>query len=381
MDYIKLTLRHLTRLWALLPLLVIACTGQASGPAMVVSVSAKGDYAISSHKDGSVALWDIQNKSARKISNSANIYSAYFVKRAPHYLWQELDNRVHIANTENDKEVTFDLTFPVYGQALSTDLTHYFASDEGWGIYYRHGNSPLKLVKSAWDKSFIGFGKLLNLSISTDNKQLLQSGYTYEYSNKFSLEDYKKKNFYSEMVSPAIWDISTSKPVAKLDGNAAKTYATLSPNGTYVVSGDENQHGLVWLVAKPENPIYKLANIRFGKLVNGEWDASGLIKKPDDFSRSGTFLTIKFLNDTQFVQISYGEPYAILYEINNPLPLKYFELGTSPFPAVSDYSRNAAIDSAPEAGILVTGQRDGNGINVYKYDKDKQTLKKIWVTH
>ena len=59
--------------------------------------------------------------------------------------------------------------------------------------------------------------------------------------------------------------------------------------------------------------------------------------------------------------------------------MKYLDLGTKPYPATRDYSRNTAIDTAPAAGILVTGQAVGPGINVYKYDKATQTLKRIWV--
>jgi hypothetical protein len=63
------------------------------------------------------------------------------------------------------------------------------------------------------------------------------------------------------------------------------------------------------------------------------------------------------------------------------MPIKYFDLGTDPFPSVKEYYRNVSIDTAPDVGILVTGQHRGSGINVYKFDKDKLTLKKIWVTH
>ncbi len=61
------------------------------------------------------------------------------------------------------------------------------------------------------------------------------------------------------------------------------------------------------------------------------------------------------------------------------MPLKYLDLGTDPYPATREYVRNTAIDSAPAAGILVTGQANGPGINVYRYDKAARTLKRIWV--
>jgi len=54
------------------------------------------------------------------------------------------------------------------------------------------------------------------------------------------------------------------------------------------------------------------------------------------------------------------------------------DLGTDPFPATHSYARNAAIDAAPEANVLVTGQRSSGGINVYRFHPERQTLERIW---
>ena len=91
-------------------------------------------------------------------------------------------------------------------------------------------------------------------------------------------------------------------------------------------------------------------------------------------------MSIKFIDEeNHYLRIVTDQHYAVLYSIDSPLPLKYLDLGRKPYPATRDYSRNTAIDSAPEAGILVTGQAYGPGINVYKYDKKTQTLRRIWV--
>ena len=95
--------------------------------------------------------------------------------------------------------------------------------------------------------------------------------------------------------------------------------------------------------------------------------------------RGGATVAIKFIDQQHYLRLLTDSPYAVLFHIDNPLPLKYLPLGRDPFPAVSDYSRNAAIDTAPDAGVLVMGQRDGSGIIVYQYHPDKQELEKIWV--
>ena len=69
---------------------------------------------------------------------------------------------------------------------------------------------------------------------------------------------------------------------------------------------------------------------------------------------------------------------AILYSINDPKPKKYFYLGAHPFPAVNDYDRDQAIDTSPQAHILVMGKASESGILVYKFDPEKMTLTKIW---
>ena len=61
--------------------------------------------------------------------------------------------------------------------------------------------------------------------------------------------------------------------------------------------------------------------------------------------------------------------------------MKYFDLGESPELVThgSNYSRNTAIATSPEAGVLVMGHRTGGGISVYQFDADKLTLDRVWV--
>ena len=390
----KSTLKN--HFFVLLFLGLVSCTGAASGPAMTVSVSADGNYVISSHRDNSLILWDINNKKRIKITDDANIYSAYFAKGGDYYIWQGLNNVVHIESVAGVGNKTFLLDFPTYGHLISNDLTTYYAANDAWGIVKRTNDGEKTIVHKGDEGSFMGHGKLLNMQISDGSPGvLLSSGYVYDWEISDGLterEKYHRERLSYEGVT--LWDTHTLQPYAKLPGNAAKTYATFSPDGKYVVSGSENGNVLVWETGR-KRLLFYLASLFHGKHISdgkdysyltGEafakkvWDKTGLIPPPSNYHGEAV-LSLKFIDPDHFLRFTTYEPYAILYEINNPLPLKYLPLGTLPLPAVSDYSRNAAIDSAPEAGILVTGQRDGNGINVYKYDKDKQTLDRIWVIH
>jgi len=89
---------------------------------------------------------------------------------------------------------------------------------------------------------------------------------------------------------------------------------------------------------------------------------------------------VKFIHDSQYyLRFGYESHTAALFEVDNPWPIKYFDLGDDPFPATASYSRNLAIDTAPKANILVMGQRDGGGILVYRFDPDELTLERVWV--
>ena len=77
-----------------------ADTQTSSGIPMVVSVSSDGRYAISSHQDNRLILWDIKNHSKKVFAENANIYSAYFVKGKHVFLWQDLDDVVYVQHLD-----------------------------------------------------------------------------------------------------------------------------------------------------------------------------------------------------------------------------------------------------------------------------------------
>lgn len=362
-----------------------------AGPAMVVSVSSDGRYAISSHQDNRLILWDIKGSEKKIISTRANIYSAYFVPGHELFLWQDLNNIVHFQRVTGEISRSFE-HFPTYGHVLSSDLEKYVSCDQGWNLYLGHGEAIKPIKEDGESPSFIGVGKLLNLAITPDNRYLLSAGdggLSPEHNPSF--DDHpptQKGQIFSNYAGVLLWDLTTLLPIRGLPGNAAKTTATLSPDGHWAVSGDENTLGYVWNAQTGERH-HRLASIYHGiwNENQGEefddktaFNREGLIPLPKDWDVNiPAILAIKFIDASHYLCFITYSPYAILYHVDNPLPLKYLSLGRDPFPAVSDYSRNAAIDTAPDAGILVTGQRDGGGIIVYRYNSAQQELEKVWV--
>jgi WD40 repeat protein len=187
-----------------------------------------------------------------------------------------------------------------------------------------------------------------------------------------------------------LWDYNKSKAIYKFNDNAEKTHASLSPDGKYVVSGDENAHAFVWDSHTGERlfRVYDLALGRYleGAKVKGKYyDPTGVIKQPKDFcfkySKRGciekdNIFAMKFINNDQYLRFTTYVNYAILYDVTNPNHKKYFKL--EGHPDVYGYNEAATTDTAPEVGLLVMGTNISEGIRVYQYDRKKETLKLVW---
>ncbi len=345
-------------------------------PAMVVSVSEDGRYVVSSHREKELVLWDIEQRRHELISDHANIYSAYFIQGRDAFLWQDLEDVVLVQSVAGEVLQRFE-HFPTYGHVMSADLDTYVASDEGWGIYIGKGPEAAA-IKATDSRAFLGFGKLLNLTLDAPRGLLLSAGYGYNFDDKYTLAEERARGNYLNVNGVALWEIDTRQPLHKLPGNAAKTHATLSPDGKYVLSGDENSLCFLWDASTGER-LLEYADL-FGGVYDHEtktFDKSGLIEPPADLE-SDAIVAVAFLDDEHFVQIPYASHSAVLFHVEEAFPLRYLDLGTRPAAVTSAYSRNAAIDTAPAARVLVTGQRSGGGINVYRFDPGAQTLERIW---
>ena len=383
------------------------CSAFSGSPAMSVSVSSDGRYVISAHRGTKLYLWDIETQTKKLIARDANIYSAYFVRVRDVFIWQDLENQVHVHSVQDGELFTFKYPEPVYGHLMTRDLRRYIVSDIGWGIHITDlEKNSTHTLKNTDGKSFLGFGKVLNLSLSADEHLLLMAGSSAGLPKSLrhrvrSLKQEAELNNYGWMNGVALWSLETLEPLARLDGNSSKTHASISPDGQWVVSGDENGLGYYWNTRRLEQDFMVSSYYHFlyvGQDEEGNtkpYDISGLIPYPKLQVNDNTLATVNaktvatgFISNSEYyVYIAhagggYGyrfNPYAVLFETGSPWPVKYFDLGTNPMPSVRDYSRNLTVATAPEAGILVTGQHSRGGINVYQFDAENLTLKRIWV--
>lgn len=356
--------------------------------AMVVSLSSDGRYAVSSHLDKRLVLWDLQRREKVVVFENVNVYSAFFVPTKDVFIWQDLSGYVHFYGIDG-KEIKSFHHFSTYGHLVTPDLENYISCDLNWNIYLGYGDSLIPMKKDGNSPNFFT-GKLLNMSLTRDGRYLLTAGDSgLGYSDDLPIQNISSVNpqqISSNYGGVFLWNLSARKPQMQFPGHVVKTTAILSPDAEYVVSGDENGRGFVRTAYTGKTHV-RLASLHHGVLnKNGSndyekwtYDKTGLIPTPSDLESNEAILAFRFIGPQHYLRFLTYSPYAVLYHIDNPLPLKYLPLGREPFPATSDYSRNAAMDTAPEAGILVMGQRDGGGIIMYKYDSVKMKLEKIWV--
>ena len=506
---------------SLFSMVLSGCSAHASnvpwapGTAML-SLSSDGHYAISSQFDGRIILWDLVDHTHKLIAKKANIYSVYYIKHSPYFMWQSLSSKkphyyamerapkpqelkqvaqgsamylthegghrtkndghyylyfkshqgksgykrqviepglqndslirllksesflgasfgevskvdsfscqqkilyiaishgyqsgttVHVQDPAGHEVMHFN-NFPVYGQVMAPNLTTYFASDFNWDIFSGLGGKHQQLMQEQG-----GFyrGKLLNLTLSSDNRYLLSSGSGSGWDKKklvvgvnYLTGNYHRISGLSLIDGVVLWTTQTGHPMLKYPGNHELTYATISPDGNYIVAGDSNDVAFEWnaITAKRR---FKLWSIFYGKAIGWnkkteeaiKWTTRGLIPVPKDYTSfiyeaddvrdnksdaDEKVVALKFIDPTHYLRFNYYVSYAILYSVDDPRPLKYFPLGMKPIPAVNNYTQDEALDTSPSAHVLVIAQAGNHtGIIEYKYDPVKKTLNKVWV--
>jgi WD40 repeat protein len=345
-----------------------------AGPVFVVSLSSDGNYAISSHQNRYIILWNLKNKTHQIISVNGNIYSAYFIKNTSYFMYQDLGNVVHIDSIDGKEIKTWQAPYASYGEAITSDLKHYIASDVNWNLY----NWDKRFQKD--EAGFYGEGKLINFSFTPDDKYLLEVGAGGLQTRGDAITQ------ISQMTSNTVilYQLEpTIKALKQFPGNVSKTFGTLSPDGQYVVAGDENGHAYNWetLSGKLAVDLFGLSNPR-KKAPTPPNDFRDPLDPDSAFAAYDPYAiqSIKFLDTIDYIIIPHEIPYMVLYQAGNPAPLKYIKMDTDPYPAVNDYSRDEAMDSAPSSHRFIIGHDSDPGITLYQFDPKTQTMQVLWKT-
>ena len=136
------------------------------------------------------------------------------------YIYQDLNDVVHMRTISGKELHAFKPGFPSYGEVMTPDLTTYIGSTIDWKIFMIKGANRYVLDKDFDRMSAISAGKIVDFTLRGNNS-LLISGCTTSYG-------------------PTLWNLKTRKKIFVYKGNVYHTYADLSPNKKYIISGDVN---------------------------------------------------------------------------------------------------------------------------------------------
>ena len=360
--------------------------------AYVVQISEDGRYVVSTHGGNRAIAWDITERRVLRLSGNANIYSA--TSAADGGYWQDLDGGIrklpHGEWSHDAVELVVSAAPPVYGMRILDDRRILFATAD-WGLYLLDTSGAIEEIRpGTFSERGPQLGKLFNLTLHPDGERFLTAGDGGRFEP--GLDEYASEPRHPGFSQVTLWSLLDKKPERIFVGNSAKTHATLSPDGQYVVSGCENSQGLVWPLGEGDSS-YRLSSLRYGVLrksedapesdpwKDSEWDAEYLIDIPDSMERTGPILAMKFISDRYFLRFMTREPWVALHEVGNPWPVKYFHLGENPRPSLYHYSRNEAIATAPDTGLLVIAENRGPRLIGYQFDEDELTLTRKWIAH
>jgi WD40 repeat protein len=325
---------------------------------MVVSVSSDGNYAITTDLYKHAVLWNLKAHTYKIIAKDANVYSAYFIKHTDDYMYQgDANNVVIVKNVKGKIIKQFNPGFATYGEVMTSNLQTYIAADQEFNVYKIHNSQKTQIFVSACRNGMTGAlyhgpiahsctgfeasEKLLNLTLSPNDKKLVGS---------------------DGLGGLFIWKLNSDEKALVIGKNQGQTFATISPDGQYVVSGDDDGN------------IYVFST-KTGKFLKAIEEFDYLV------------VTLKFITPHILMAFFYGQPpYVTLYSFPSGKKLKDATLvtpsqsnnddGTSP--EVQSYLRDQATDTSPSAHVLVMAMSEKNGILVYHYAPKTQTLKQVW---
>lgn len=351
------------------------------------SISSDGHYALTTNLNDVAILWDINAKTYHVVSQHAINYSAAFIKHSADFMWQDDRNfNIHIRSVDGKTNLQFNSTKKMFN-LMTSDLKHYYSSDCGYHIYSGLGITP-HIIKNERLKDLfcLAIDKMMNLSLSEDNHYLLSAGYSTE-NDKFPILAEANMLHGSTLDGVVLWDTKTDKPIMKYPATSMGTFAAISPDNKYIVSGDILNANFFWDTQSGKK-LFKFDDVYIGKQLKianrHAWIDSGFLLPPADltaqtngFSGAVTY-SFNFIDATHFLRFMTYVPYAILYEVNNRKPIKYLALGNNPDVMPDNLLRNESIDTSFQQHILVVPQRNAAGINVYRYDPNHQTLSLIW---
>lgn len=344
-DFLKATVL------CLLPLSLFA--KNLSAPLInVVSLSSDGHYAISANQLHQAILWNLSNHKFRLLSEQVNPNSVYFIKDSDRFIWQTLsDNDVHLQNVQSDLLLSFHVE-PLYAQVMSQFMRHYFASYPDGHITYGF-EQHMKIIQPSSVKASHHILLTMNMP-----KHLVLS-----YSTS-------QPHYLKPRGDLTLWDSHSGHLLHRFAIPQLISATALSPNGDYILADDRHGHLTIWSTATYKQ-TYRFAQLDKSSLKPPKYFDISALKKEKIYS-------LCFVSDDYFLEIPMYQPYAILYKLGNPNPIKYYYLGRKPLVVQNDEGVRAVSSSWEGHLLLMTIDSKQSGLVEYRFNPRSLALKKVW---
>ncbi len=330
-------------------------------------ISTDGRYILSSHRDQSLWLWDVIKKNKRRIAIHVNSYSPYFIKDSSAYIFQDsMSKTVYQKQIEgNNATVLFHLPYLVSAELINRQASDYYTADKAFNLYHYHHGQRHKLNQQAFSITLNQLGKPLDLSLSSDETLLLSSAFSYR----------EERQADRRTLSLLLWDSQTGRQLHHFTEHYGKTVAAMSPSSHLLVSADENGYAFLWTLSQPikGEQIKTLFHRQPGRLM------------PDDFcepyqhlclSHSEVF-ALRFISERHYLRFTPYVSYAVLYEQKETQEKDFLKL-TGKRPFVDGFNASLTTVTSPKAHILAMANAVKNGIIVYRFNPQAETLALVW---
>lgn len=210
---------------------ILGCSVFSGSPAMSVSVSSDGHYVVSVHQGTNLYLWDIGAQRKTLVSREANLYSAFFIPGSDAFMWQNLNKEVIVQTVEGKELKRFTLDYGVYGHVMNLEQDVYVSADAEYIVRTIIQGVETQLKTAGG--SFMGLGKVFNLSLSRDANLLATAGFGSPHDKTSWPMEQQKPLGYPDFSGVVLWSLESLEPLAKLPGNSSKTHANISPDGQW----------------------------------------------------------------------------------------------------------------------------------------------------
>lgn len=350
-----------------------------------LAISNDGKYAVSSNDDKNVYLYDLDNKTAKKVNTKkANPYSANFIDKSDDFIYQDIDGIVYIVDAKTQKLIKkFDTGFKTQGpNNISTDLSIYVGSNDQGNIVIQQikEKDPIKYIYGGKDQTI--YSPYVPIFTPAQDKVIVTTSGGELWI--FDINEILKEDGAKHQVT--------------IVENIGQTMKDVDPNGKHVYAVDQQYSGIKYNLETGEvsdKGFYypkSIENVSY--MLNGS-KKTAFFKGLTNFKfidNDKIIATLKGVNQPYLLatifspnRFNWGQKKLVFYSdkylplVKAPLDTMFgnYQNDNEAYPITGGY--NILFDTSVDTHRLVMAQANGDGIMLYKYIPEIEELSLEWV--